>query len=145
MNRAMFVTVLWRMASAPTLAEPNKAASFLDVPSGQWYSQAVSWAVQAGVAGGVGDGRFAPENPVTREQIAVMMYQYAQAQGSVQPASVIPAFYADTASISTWARTAMQWAVAEGLITGKSGSRLDPGGKATRAEVAAILMRYMKH
>lgn len=146
MNRAMFVTVLSRMAkkAAPQTALSGAAntVDFLDVPMGQWYSDAVAWAVRAGVAGGVGDNRFAPERPVTREQIAVMLHQYARLQDDIPQPATIPTTYTDTGTISSWARTAMQWAIAEGLITGKSGGRLDPGGKATRAEVAVMLMRY---
>ena len=136
MTRAMLVTALWREAGSPVV---NYAMDFDDVDEDQWYTEAVRWAVSKGIVAGTGKGFF-PDAALTRESLAAILFRYAGGQVSADDLSG----YADGASVSAWAREAMNWAVAQGLITGKSGGRLDPGGTASRAEVSAILMRYVQ-
>lgn len=136
MTRAMLVTALWREAGSPVV---NYAMDFDDVDEDQWYTEAVRWAVSKGIVAGTGKG-FSPDAALTRESLAAILFRYAGGQVSADDLSG----YADGAVVSAWAREAMNWAVAQGLITGKSGGRLDPGGTASRAEVSAILMRYVQ-
>lgn len=136
MTRAMLVTALWREAGSPVV---NYAMDFDDVDEGQWYTEAVRWAASEGIVAGTGKG-FSPDAALTRESLAAILFRYAGGQVSADDLSG----YADGASVSAWAKDAMNWAVAQGLITGKSGGRLDPGGTASRAEVSAILMRYVQ-
>ena len=136
MTRAMLVTALWREAGSPVV---NYAMDFDDVAEGQWYTEAVRWAASEGIVAGTGKG-FSPDAALTRESLAAILFRYAGGQVSADDLSG----YADGAGVSAWAREAMNWAVAQGLITGKSGGRLDPGGTASRAEVSAILMRYVQ-
>ena len=136
MTRAMLVTALWREAGSPVV---NYAMDFDDVDEDQWYTEAVRWAVSKGIVAGTGKG-FSPDAALTRESLAAILFRYAGGQVSADDLSG----YADGASVSAWAREAMNWAVAQGLITGKSGGRLDPGGTASRAEVSAILIRYVQ-
>lgn len=112
---------------------------FDDVAEGQWYTEAVRWAASEGIVAGTGKG-FSPDAALTRESLAAILFRYAGGQADGDSLDS----YADGAGVSAWAREAMNWAVAQGLITGKSGGRLDPGGTASRAEVSAILMRYVQ-
>lgn len=136
MTRAMLVTALWREASSPVV---NYAMDFDDVAEGQWYTEAVRWAASEGIVAGTGKG-FSPDAALTRESLAAILFRYAGGQADADQLDS----YADGAGVSAWAKDAMNWAVAQGLITGKSGGRLDPGGTASRAEVSAILMRYVQ-
>ena len=136
MTRAMLVTALWREAGSPVV---NYAMDFDDVAEGQWYTEAVRWAASEGIVAGTGKG-FSPDAALTRESLAAILFRYAGGQADGDSLDS----YADGAGVSAWAREAMNWAVAQGLITGKSGGRLDPGGTASRAEVSAILMRYVQ-
>ena len=136
MTRAMLVTALWREAGSPVV---NYAMDFDDVDEDQWYTEAVRWAASEGIVAGTGKG-FSPDAALTRESLAAILFRYAGGQADADQLGS----YADGAGVSAWAREAMNWAVAQGLITGKSGGRLDPGGTASRAEVSAILMRYVQ-
>ena len=136
MTRAMLVTALWREAGSPVV---NYAMDFDDVDEDQWYTEAVRWAASEGIVAGTGKG-FSPDAALTRESLAAILFRYAGGQADGDSLDS----YADGAGVSAWAREAMNWAVAQGLITGKSGGRLDPGGTASRAEVSAILMRYVQ-
>ncbi|MBE7032464.1 MAG: S-layer homology domain-containing protein [Ruminococcaceae bacterium] len=138
-TRAMLVVVLHRIEGEPLV----EGAQFTDVESGQWYSNAVAWAANEGIVNGVGEGKFAPNSDITREQIATILYKYSQKKSAIDAASV-GIIAPDRDKISDWAMEGMSWAVAEKLITGKDGGVLDPGGKATRAEIATILMRYLE-
>ena len=138
-TRAMLVVVLHRIEGEPQIGD----AAFNDVESGQWYTNAVAWAANEGIVNGVGDGKFAPNTDITREQIATILYKYSQKKSTVEAAS-IGIIAPDRDKISDWAMEGMSWAVAEKLITGKDGGVLDPGGKATRAEIATILMRFLQ-
>mgnify|MGYP002524274004 CR=1 FL=1 len=140
-TRAMLVTILHRMAGSP---DADAAHSFSDLSRGAWYESAVAWAAENGIVDGVGASRFAPNAGITREQLAVILYRYAQHCGLDVSASEDLSGYADASSVSPWARSAMAWAVNAGLISGRSTSALAPQSGATRAEIAQILMRFAK-
>ena len=130
----MLVTILWRLAGAPEA----DSALFDDVAAQAWYAAAVNWAAAGDVADGYGGGRFGPEDPITREQMAAMLWRYA---GRPESDGSLSAF-TDSGQVSGWAAEAMTWAVEQGLITGVGGGRLNPQGQASRAEAATILMRF---
>ena len=140
MSRAMLATVLYRAAGSPAV---TSSAGFTDVPDGLWYSDAVNWAASRGIVKGVGGNRFAPDDNVSREQIATIFYQYVLSTGGTAKADAsVLAAYGDSASVHTWAADGMSWAVKEGIITGRPGSLLSLTDSATRAEVATMLMRF---
>ena len=139
MTRAMLVTVLWRMEHPSTAAD---ATTFMDLEAGAWYSAAVGWAAENHIVEGYDNGMFMPDLPVSREQLATILYRYHRSAVGEAQAFADLSVFTDRQSISSWAYDAMRWCVAEGLITGKAGNRLDPSGQATRAEVATILTRY---
>lgn len=142
-TRGMVVTVLYRLENQPS----TSAASFTDVASGAYYANAVAWANANGIVSGYGSGKFGPDDKVTREQLAAILYRYAQYKKydvSVGEDTNILS-YDDAQSISSYAIPAIQWACGAGVVTGKSGSKLDPKGNATRAEVAAMLMRFCEN
>lgn len=143
MTRAMLVTVLWRNAGAPK----TESSRFTDVPSGRWFSTAVAWAAECGVVNGVGDGKFDPDGAITREQMAAILFRYADNTKVSTEKRGDFAQFADAGKVSRWAKEALSWTVAENIIGGsKEGGKLylDPQGNATRAQVAAILMRYLE-
>ena len=140
MTRSMLVTALWRLEGEPAAAGTS---GFPDVKPDAWYTEAVDWASQTDIVSGTGAG-FDPEGSVTREQIASILYRYAKLKGWDVSKTASLQDFADGADTSAWATRAMEWAYAEKLITGKDGNRLDPQGQATRAEVAAILMRLLE-
>ena len=138
-TRAMVVTILYRLDGEPAV---TKDIPFADVPAGQWYSNAINWAAANGIVDGYGNGKFGPDDTITREQMAAILYRYASYKGySVSDLANLTG-YTDAASVSEWAATAMRWAVAEGLIEGTSATTLSPSGDSTRAQVATILMRF---
>lgn len=140
-TRGMVVTVLYRLENQPS----TSAASFTDVASGAYYANAVAWANANGIVSGYGSGKFGPNDKVTREQLAAILYRYAQYKKyDVSGANSLDG-YTDAQSVSSYAVPALQWANAAGVVTGKSGSKLDPKGNATRAEVAAMLMRFCEN
>lgn len=140
-TRGMVVTVLYRLENQPS----TSAASFTDVASGAYYANAVAWANANGIVSGYGSGKFGPNDKVTREQLAAILYRYAQYKKyNVSGAKSLDG-YTDAQSVSSYAVPALQWANAAGVVTGKSGSKLDPKGNATRAEVAAMLMRFCEN
>ena len=140
-TRGMVVTVLYRLENQPS----TSAASFTDVASGAYYANAVAWANANGIVSGYGSGKFGPNDKVTREQLAAMLYRYAQNKKyDVSGAKSLDG-YTDAQSVSSYAVPALQWANAAGVVTGKSGSKMDPKGYATRAEVAAMLMRFCEN
>ena len=119
---------------------------FSDVAEDSWYAQGAAWAVRWGVASGYGDGRFGPDDPITREQLAVMLYQYAWNMGyDLTGGGMALREYDDYDQISGWALEALDWAVHTGLLSGKGGGILDPTGGATRAQAAQILMNFCAH
>lgn len=140
MTRGMLVTVLHHLENDEAA---KGTASFGDVKTNAWYADAVQWAASNKIVTGVSEGSFAPEQSVTREQLAVMLYHYAEAEELSMDESGDIAKFTDGAKVSAYAKEAMQWAVGEGLISGKANSTLDPSGLATRAEVAAILQHFI--
>ena len=144
MSRAMLVTVLWRYAGAPE----GGSAGFVDVPDGQWYTDAVAWAAEQGIVNGVGGGKFDPNGAITRAQFAAILHRYAKREGLPAEASAVLAF-PDRASVPDWAADAMRWAVAEALISGSSHADgrdyLDPQTSATRAQVAKMLTQFVRN
>ncbi|WP_302496646.1 S-layer homology domain-containing protein [uncultured Flavonifractor sp.] len=139
-NRAMVVTILWRLAGSP---EPEAAPAFSDVAADSWYTDAVAWASENGIVKGYSDTVFAPDDTVTREQLATILYRYVQhTGGGFQGAWAFPLDYADADQVSDWAYEAMCWCTMKGIINGVGGNTLNPQGSATRAEVAQILMNF---
>lgn len=140
-TRSMIATILWRMEGSPS---PMNAPDFADVDHDVWYSDAVAWVTENGIYHGYGDGRFGPNDPVTREQLAAIFCRYANykrydviADGSLDQ-------FDDGDTVSDWAREALKWVIGSGLINGKTDGTLDPQGTANRAEIAAILHRFIE-
>ena len=121
---------------------PNTANTFQDVTDDQWYSNAVLWAAEHEIVGGYGNGQFGPTDSITREQFAVILYNYAVYTGVDTTASSDLSSFTDAEFTSAWAKEAVSWAVSVGLLSGKGNGILDPTGTATRAEVAQMLMNY---
>ena len=139
-TRGMIVTMLHRLEGEPGV---NYLLPFGDVAEGLWYTEAVRWAASEGIVNGVSDTSYAPDNAITREQMAAILYRYAQYKGyDTSVGGMSLAEYTDADQISSYATTAMQWANENGLITGRTDTTLVPQGTATRAEVATILMRF---
>jgi flavodoxin len=134
MTRSMLAVVLYRIAGSPAVTGTD---DFIDTADGAWYADAVLWASQQGLVGGYGNGLFGTNDPVSREQIATILWRYA---GS--PAAETGDDFADESSIAAYATTAVDWARINGIVNGKEGNRFDPKGDATRAQVATILMNY---
>lgn len=134
-SRAMIVTILWRLQGSP---EVEATETFTDVSPDAWYAKAIAWAVAEGIADGYGEGLFGPNDAITREQLAAMLWRYAARPESEGGLSA----FADGAETSAWAQQAVSWAVSLGLINGVDSDRLDPKGQATRAQTATILMRF---
>lgn len=140
-TRGMIVTILHRMEGIPTIA----GETFTDVADGQYYSNAVAWASANGIVSGYGNGKFGPNDPITREQMAAILYRYAQYKGYDVSQSADLSKYTDAEQVSNYANTAIAWANAEGLINGVTLTTLVPQGNATRAQVATILMRFCEN
>lgn len=140
LNRAMFVTMLYRVAGEPTV---SKTADFSDVPGGTWFSDAVAWASSQGIVDGYDDDLFGPYNSLTREQLATILYRYAKWSGrsTYAPTDALTGF-ADADKVSSYALDAMRWAVYTGLMQG-SENGLEPQSSASRAQVAAIIHRFL--
>lgn len=137
-TRGMIVTILHRMEGQPLAS----GLEFDDVADGQYYTDAVKWASENGIVGGYGNGKFGPNDPITREQMAAILYRYAQVYAYDTSISGNLSAFADDEKVSDYAVEAMKWAVGMGLISGTTGNRLDPTGTATRAQIAAILARF---
>ena len=141
-SRAMIATILWRMAGSPVVIGD---IGFSDVANGQWYSEAIRWAATEGIVDGYDNGKFGPNDPITREQFAAMLWRYAKSEGydvSVGENSNILS-YTDAADVSEYAIPAIQWACGTGIINGTGdGSTLSPQDAATRAQAAMMLMRF---
>ncbi len=139
-SRAMVATVIYRLAGSPEYEGEN---IFTDVPKGKWYTDAVIWAAENGIVKGYGDGVFAPEKSIARQEMAAMLMRYASYKGMDTESDADLSAYTDSGEIGAWALDAMRWANENGLITGRSGSILAPKDTATRAEMAKILMCFM--
>ena len=138
-SRAMIVTLLYRLAGSP---EAPKGSPFGDVSQSAWYAGPVAWAAWNGLVTGYSASVFAPNEPITREQFAAILYRYAQFRGLVVSPGGSLSGFSDGGKVSAYARDAMSWANAQGLITGTGNGILDPKGQATRAQAAAILQRF---
>lgn len=138
-TRAQVVTVLYRLAGQPAADWANP---FWDVPASAWFHDAVTWAWENDITGGVSSTHFGAGNAVTREQLATFLYRYAQDQGYDTSARADLSGYSDAGLVSSYATEALSWANATGLITGTTGTTLSPQGSATRAQVATILSRF---
>lgn len=142
MNRAMLVTVLYRMSGSPSVSGLDNP--FKDLKA-DWYQDAVIWAAANGIVGGVGAGKFDPDGALTREQLATILYRFCETMGIDNTATVTLASFPDAAKVQSWAEDAFVWAVDRGIIGGNmigGVAHLDPQGKATRAQVATMLMRF---
>ena len=140
-TRGMMATILWRMEGSPA---PKGKNSFTDVEAGKWYADAITWTAENGIFAGYGKDKFGPDDPITREQLAAIFYRYADYKGYDLTVKGNPDTCKDADKITDYAKTAMQWAVGSGLVKGKSGNLLDPQGTATRAEIAAMLHRFIE-
>lgn len=143
-TRGMIATILWRLEGSPQV---DCAMAFDDVAANSWYAEAIRWAASEGIVSGYGDGRFGPDDSITREQMAAMLYRYAQNKGyDVSVGEDINILsYTDFEDLSEYAIPAMQWAVGAGIISGTSESTLGPRGNASRSQVAVILTRYCEN
>ena len=139
-TRGMMATILWRMEGSPV---PKGKNSFTDVEAGKWYADAITWTTENGIFAGYGKDKFCPDDPITREQLAAIFYRYADYKGYDLTVKGNLDKFKDADKITDYAKTAMQWAVGSGLVKGKSGNLLDPQGTATRAEIAAMLHRFI--
>ena len=140
-TRGMMATILWRMEGSPA---PKGKNSFTDVEAGKWYADAITWAAENGIFAGYGKDKFGPDDPITREQLAAIFYRYADYKGYDLTVKGNPDTFKDADKITDYAKTAMQWTVSSRLMKGKSGNLLDPQGTATRAEIAAMLHRFIE-
>ena len=140
LTRAMLVTILYRYEGEPAVSDNS---SFTDVPSGQWYSDAIAWAAANGIVEGVGDDKYSPNGNITREQLATILHRYAKLKSTDVTANGDLSIYLDSNTMSNWAGDAMKWAVGSGIITGTSDTTVNPKGTATRAQVATMLMRMI--
>ena len=140
-TRGMMATILWRMEGSPA---PKGKNSFTDVEAGKWYADAITWTAENGIFAGYGKDKFGPDDPITREQLAAIFYRYADYKGYDLTVKGNLDTFKDADKITDYAKTAMQWAVSSGLVKGKSGNLLDPQGTATRAEIAAMLHRFIE-
>ncbi|MEG2187523.1 MAG: S-layer homology domain-containing protein, partial [Clostridia bacterium] len=141
LSRAMLVTMLYRIDGKPAV---SSKPSFKDVASGMWYTDAIAWAEANKIISGMGDGNFAPNASIQRQQMAAILYRYMQFKGrDVSGSSELTAF-TDAKMIGDWALPAMKWAVQEKLISGRTASTLEPLGTAKRAEVAMVMMRWLQ-
>ena len=142
-TRAQIVRVLWNIEGNPA---PDGKADFSDVPEDKWYSDAVAWASENGIVSGYGDHTFGPDDSLTREQMAMILYQYAQYKGYdvTTGESVDLSSFADGDQVGSWAKDCMRWAVAEKIIQGKGNNLLDPKGTARRCEMAQMLYGFLE-
>lgn len=144
LSRAMAVQILWAAAGRP---QPQSSTSFSDVPANAWYAKAVAWAKETGITGGIGDNKFAPQQVLTRQELVVFLYHYAESKGETLTASADLSNYSDSDSVSGWARKPMAWAVGSGLLYGKTQEGkllLAPRDAVTREMAAVIMMQFLK-
>ena len=139
-TRAQLVTILYRLAGEP---EPGGDSGFADVAAGTWYTDAVAWAAENGIVNGVSDTEFVPGDDITREQLAAILYRYAAYQGYDVSQRADLSGFGDASSISGYAQEALSWAHAQGLVLGFEDGSLRPQGTASRAQIAAVLMRFL--
>lgn len=143
LTRAEFVTMLHRMAGKPTA---STAAAFTDVPQNAWYRDAVNWAAEKGYVNGTGENSFNPDGKITRQEVVTILFRYSGSQSGAETifTATYDSQFADSGAIAPWAKTAMYWAIYNGVVNGTSSTTVSPTATATRAEVAAIFVRYAK-
>ena len=139
LTRAMVATVLWRREGEPA---PTAPSGFSDVPAGEWYTDAVAWAKETGVVKGLTETTFGPDENITREQLATMLFRFSSSAPVSVPERADLTPFADDEKVSDWADEPLEWAVEAGLLKGTDGNRLDPEGYATREQFAAVIERY---
>ena len=139
LTRAMVATVLWRREGSPA---PTAPSGFEDVPAGEWYTDAVAWAKEAGVVKGLTETTFGPDEFITREQLSTMLFRFSSSAPVSVPERADLSPFADDEKVSDWATEPLEWAVEAGIINGTDGNRLAPDGFATREQFAAIIERY---
>lgn len=144
-TRGMIVTILYRLEGTPDLSDENLGYPYADVDADAYYADAVYWACQNGIVAGMSAEQFAPNNAITREQMAAILYRYAQFKGYDVSAKADLSVYTDASAVGAYATDAMAWANGAELITGTSATTLSPAGNATRAQVATILMRFCEN
>ena len=137
-SRIMFVAVLYRMAGSPGTIPSDST----NVPLGTWYARAAKWALENHILLGYSPSVFGPDDPITREQLVAFLYRYAKINGDTTLTTSPPP---DLGSVSSWARPAVNWALAKGILNGAADGSIHPSATASRAEVAAILSRYLAH
>ena len=140
-TRGMMATILWRMEGS---LAPKDENSFTDVEAGRWYADAITWTTENGIFAGYSKDKFGPDDPITREQLTAIFYRYADYKGYKLTVTENLDKFEDADKITDYAKMVMQWAVGNGLIKGKSENLLDPQGTATRAEIAAMLHRFIE-
>ena len=140
-TRGMMATILWRMEGS---LAPKGENSFTDVEAGRWYADAITWTAENGIFAGYSKDKFGPDDPITREQLTAIFYRYADYKGYKLTITGNLDKFEDADKITDYAKTVMQWAVGNGLIKGKSENLLDPQGTATRAEISAMLHRFIE-
>ncbi|MBR1843021.1 MAG: S-layer homology domain-containing protein, partial [Oscillospiraceae bacterium] len=139
-SRAMVAQILWNLEGKPA---STYEMNYSDVASGAWYADAIRWATEKGIVTGYGDGKFGPDDNITREQLAAIIYRYAQSKGQgFTGAWMFNLDYEDASSVSDWASEAMHWMVMKGIIKGQTDKTLAPKSNASRAEIATMIMRY---
>ena len=143
LTRAEFVTMLYRMAGK---SAASTVATFTDVPQNAWYRDAVNWAAEKGYVNGTGENSFNPDGKITRQEVVTILFRYSGAQSGTELmfSSMYDSQFADSGAIAPWAKTAMYWAIYNGVVNGTSPTTVSPTATATRAEVAAIFVRYSK-
>lgn len=143
-TRAQIAVIFYRLAGSPEVTGESPFTDVKQEPGTLWYYNAVIWAQQSGIMGGYGNNLFGPNDPVTREQLASIFYSYAKYKGYDVSATGSLDSFTDKDSVSAWAQEAMKWAVGNGIINGRENNLLDPKGTATRAEIAAMLHRFIE-
>ena len=143
LTRAEFVTMLYRMADKPAA---NTAAAFTDVPQNAWYRDALNWAAEKGYVNGTGENSFNPDGKITRQEVVTILFRYSGSQSGAETmfTATYDSQFTDSGAIAPWAKTAMYWAIYNGVVNGTSPTTVSPTATATRAEVAAIFVRYAK-
>ena len=144
MTRAMLATVLYRMEGEAAISSAGNSNTFSDVAADAWYATAVAWVTANNIMNGYGNDLFGPGDNITRQQMAVVLFRYAQFKGYDISARADLSAYTDTGQIAEWALVSMQWANSAGFIAGITETTLNPEGNATRAQIATILMRFIK-
>ena len=143
LTRAEFVTMLYRMADKHAA---NTAAGFTDVPQNAWYRDALNWAAEKGYVNGTGANTFSPDGKITRQEVVTILFRYSGSQSGAETmfTATYDSQFTDSGAIAPWAKTAMYWAIYNGVVNGTSPTTVSPTATATRAEVAAIFVRYAK-